>query len=100
MLKEAFPVSHQKRRGVLQLVGVLFDDERQVDDHLRTKQPKPGLTQLGEEGAIQVFRPKTGDGAAADERGLKRALEANWPKIKLHELREHVGLVFQKNLEG
>jgi peptide chain release factor 3 len=146
----------------------------EVADPLRTKQLKAGLTQLGEEGAIQVFRPvagtvlllgavgqlqfevvahrleheygvkarimparynvarwvtcETGDGAAADERELKRfidgnahrvaldavdaacvlleyagelrAMQENWPKIKFHALREHAGLVFQKQLEG
>ncbi len=144
----------------------------EVADPLKTKQLKAGLTQLGEEGAIQVFRPvggtvlllgavgqlqfevvahrleheygckarimpsrfqvarwvtcETGDGAAADERELKRfidgnshrvaydavdaptvlveyapelrAIEANWPKIKFHALREHAGLVFQKHI--
>jgi peptide chain release factor 3 len=29
-----------------------------------------------------------------------RAIEANWPKIKFHALREHAGLVFQKRMEG
>jgi peptide chain release factor 3 len=29
-----------------------------------------------------------------------RAIEANWPKIKFHALREHAGLVFQKKLDG
>ena len=29
-----------------------------------------------------------------------RAIEANWPKIKFHALREHAGLVFQKRLES
>ena len=29
-----------------------------------------------------------------------RAIEANWPKIKFHALREHAGLVFQKRLDG
>ncbi len=29
-----------------------------------------------------------------------RAIEANWPRIKFHALREHAGLVFQKRLEG
>jgi peptide chain release factor 3 len=29
-----------------------------------------------------------------------RAIEANWPKIKFHALREHAGLVFQRQLEG
>jgi len=146
----------------------------EVADPLRTKQLKAGLTQLGEEGAIQVFRPvagtvlllgavgqlqfevvahrleheygvkariqpsrfqvarwvtcETGDGPAADERELKRfldanshrvaydavdaptvlveyapelrAIESNWPKIRFHALREHAGLVFQKQLDG
>ncbi len=146
----------------------------EVADPLRTKQLRAGLTQLGEEGAIQVFRPvsggmlllgavgqlqfevvahrleheynckarimparynvarwvtaDTGSGAAADERELKRfidgnshrvaldavdapcvlleyagelrAMQDNWPKIRFHALREHAGLVFQKQLEG
>jgi peptide chain release factor 3 len=146
----------------------------EVADPLRTKQLRAGLTQLGEEGAIQVFRPvagsvlllgavgqlqfevvahrleheygvkarilparynvarwvtcETGAGAAADERELKRfidgnahrvaldavdaptvlleyagelrAMQDNWPKIKFHALREHAGLVFQRQLEG
>jgi len=146
----------------------------EVADPLRTKQLRAGLTQLGEEGAIQVFRPvaggalllgavgqlqfevvahrleheygvkarvlparynvarwvtsDTGEGAAADERELKRfvdanshrvaldavdapcvlleyagelrAMQQNWPKIRFHALREHAGLVFQKQLEG
>ncbi len=146
----------------------------EVADPLRTKQLRAGLTQLGEEGAIQVFRPlagsllllgavgqlqfevvahrleheygvkarimpsryqvarwvtcETGEGAAADERELKRfidgnshrvaydavdaptvlveyapelrAIEANWPRVKFHALREHAGLVFQRQLEG
>ena len=146
----------------------------EVADPLRTKQLRAGLTQLGEEGAIQVFRPlassmlllgavgqlqfevvahrleheygvkariapsrfqvarwvtcETGEGAAADERELKRfidgnahrvaydavdaptvlveyapelrAIESNWPKIRFHALREHAGLVFQRQLEG
>jgi len=146
----------------------------EVADPLRTKQLRAGLTQLGEEGAIQVFRPvaggalllgavgqlqfevvahrleheygvkarvmaarynvarwvtsETGEGAAADERELKRfidgnahrvaldavdapcvlleyagelrAMQENWPKIRFHALREHAGLVFQKQLEG
>ena len=29
-----------------------------------------------------------------------RAIEANWPKIRFHALREHAGLVFQKQLEA
>ena len=146
----------------------------EVADPLKTKQLRAGLTQLGEEGAIQVFRPvagtvlllgavgqlqfevvahrleheygvkarvmparynvarwvtaDTGEGAAADERELKRfidgnshrvaldavnapcvlleyagelrAMQDNWPKIRFHALREHAGLVFQKQLEG
>ncbi|MDZ7812910.1 MAG: peptide chain release factor 3 [Ideonella sp.] len=146
----------------------------EVADPLKTKQLRAGLTQLGEEGAIQVFRPmaasmlllgavgqlqfevvahrleheygvkarimparfnvarwvtcETSDGAAADEKELKRfidgnshrmaldavdaptllleyagelrAIEANWPKIKFHALREHAGLVFQQRMEG
>ena len=67
---------------------------------------------------------ETGDGAAADERELKRfidgnahrvaldavdapcvmleyagelrAMQDNWPKIRFHAMREHAGLVFQK----
>ena len=143
----------------------------EVADPLKTKQLKAGLTQLGEEGAIQVFRPMAGSvlllGAVGQlqfevvahrlehEYGVKarimpsrfqvarwvtcnpedggekelkrfidandhrmafdavdaptvlveyapelRAIEANWPKIKFHALREHAGLVFQKRLEG
>ena len=29
-----------------------------------------------------------------------RAIESNWPKIRFHALREHAGLVFQKQLDG
>ena len=143
----------------------------EVADPLRTKQLKAGLQQLGEEGAIQVFRPVaasllllgavgqlqfevvahrleheygvkariapsrfqvarwiTCDAADGGERELKRfidanshrvafdavnaptvlveyapelrAIESNWPKIRFHALREHAGLVFQKQLEG
>ena len=177
--------------GVLQLADTLTEGEAlqftglpffapelfrsvEVADPLRTKQLRAGLTQLGEEGAIQVFRPvagsvlllgavgqlqfdvvahrleheygckarivparynvarwvtcETGEGAAADERELKRfidanshrvaldavdapcvlleyagelrAMQENWPKIRFHALREHAGLVFQKQLEG
>ena len=138
---------------------------------LRTKQLQQGLAQLGEEGAIQVFRPVAGsvlmlgavgqlqfevvahrleheygckarispcrfqiarwvtcDTADGGEKELQRfidgnshrmafdavdaptllveyapelrAIEANWPKIKFHALREHAGLVFQKRLDG
>ncbi|MBC7954378.1 MAG: peptide chain release factor 3, partial [Cytophagales bacterium] len=143
----------------------------EVADPLRTKQLRAGLTQLGEEGAIQVFRPLAGsvlllgavgqlqfevvahrleheygvkarimpsrfqvarwvtcDEADGGARELKRfidandhrvaydavdaptvlveyapelrAIEANWPKIKFHALREHAGSVFQKQLDG
>ena len=143
----------------------------EVADPLRTKQLRAGLTQLGEEGAIQVFRPVAGsvlllgavgqlqfevvahrleheygckarilparynvarwvtcDEADGGERELKRfidgnahrvaldavdapcvlleyagelrAMQENWPKIKFHALREHAGLVFQKQLDG
>jgi peptide chain release factor 3 len=146
----------------------------EVADPLKTKQLRAGLTQLGEEGAIQVFRPvagsvlllgavgqlqfevvahrleheygckarisparfsiarwvtcDTGEGAAADERELQRfidanahrmaydavnaptllveyapelrAIESNWPKVRFHALREHAGLVFQRQLDG
>ena len=167
---------------VLQFTGLPFFAPEmfrsvEVADPLRTKQLRAGLTQLGEEGAIQVFRPvsgsvlllgavgqlqfevvahrleheygckarilparynvarwvtcdtgNSGDGAAADERELQRfidgnahrvaldavnaptvlleyagelrAMQENWPKIKFHALREHAGLVFQKQLEG
>ena len=63
--------------GVLQLGDVLTEGETlqftglpffapelfqsvEVKDPLRTKQLRTGLTQLGEEGAIQVFRPEMG----------------------------------------
>jgi peptide chain release factor 3 len=135
----------------------------EVADPLRSKQLRAGLTQLGEEGAIQVFRPITGTllllGAVGQlqfevvahrlehEYGVKaritgcpyslarwvtcddaqelkrfidanqhrmaldavdantllvdhaatlRAVEANWPKIKFHTMREHAGLVFER----
>ena len=143
----------------------------EVADPLKTKQLRAGLTQLGEEGAIQVFRPVaatmlllgavgqlqfevvahrleheygvkaritparynvarwvTCDDADGGERELKRyidgnahrvaldavdapcvlleyagelrAMQENWPKIRFHALREHAGLVFQKQLDG
>ncbi len=143
----------------------------EVADPLKTKQLRAGLTQLGEEGAIQVFRPVaatllllgavgqlqfevvahrleheygvkarimparynvarwvTCDEADGGERELKRyidanahrvaldavdapcvlleyagelrAMQENWPKIRFHALREHAGLVFQKQLDG
>ncbi|HRD84680.1 MAG TPA: peptide chain release factor 3 [Rubrivivax sp.] len=143
----------------------------EVADPLKTKQLRAGLTQLGEEGAIQVFRPLAGsvlllgavgqlqfevvahrleheygckarimparynvarwvtcadeDGGARELQrfvdgnahrvaldavdapcvlleyaGELRAMQDNWPKIRFHALREHAGLVFQKQLEG
>jgi len=139
----------------------------EVADPLKTKQLKAGLQQLGEEGAIQVFRPIAGsvlllgavgqlqfevvahrleheygckarimpsrfqvarwvtcDDAAELKRFIDandhrmaydavdaptvlveyapelRAIEANWPRIKFHALREHAGLVFQQRLDG
>ncbi|MEO6030342.1 MAG: peptide chain release factor 3 [Burkholderiaceae bacterium] len=161
---------------VLQFTGLPFFAPEmfrsvEVADPLRTKQLKAGLQQLGEEGAIQVFRPVaasllllgavgqlqfevvahrleheygvkariapsrfqvarwiTCDEADGGERELKRfidanshrvafdavnaptvlveyapelrAIESNWPKIRFHALREHAGLVFQKQLDG
>jgi peptide chain release factor 3 len=189
LLDEAFAgdIIGIPNHGVLQLGDTLTEGEAlqftglpffapemfrsvEVADPLKTKQLRAGLTQLGEEGAIQVFRPvagsvlllgavgqlqfevvahrleheygvkariqparynvarwvtaDTGDGAAADERELKRfidgnahrvaldavdapcvmleyagelrAMQDNWPKIKFHAMREHAGLVFQK----
>ncbi|HEY0294215.1 MAG TPA: peptide chain release factor 3 [Bordetella sp.] len=66
--------------GILQLGDVLTEGESlrftglpffapelfqavEVKDPLRTKQLRTGLTQLGEEGAIQVFRPEVSGGA-------------------------------------
>ena len=193
LLEEAFAgdIIGIPNHGVLQLGDTLSEGEAlqftglpffapemfrsvEVADPLRTKQLRAGLTQLGEEGAIQVFRPvagsmlllgavgqlqfevvahrleheygckarilsarynvarwvtaDTGEGAAADERELKRfidgnahrvaldavdapcvlleyagelrAMQENWPKIRFHALREHAGLVFQKQLDG
>ncbi|MEK0417817.1 MAG: peptide chain release factor 3 [Pseudomonadota bacterium] len=190
LLDEAFAgdIIGIPNHGVLQLGDTLTEGEAlqftglpffapemfrsvEVADPLRTKQLKAGLTQLGEEGAIQVFRPVAGtvlllgavgqlqfevvahrleheygvkarilpsrfqvarwvtcDEADGGERELKRfidanahrvaydavdaptvlveyapelrAIEANWPKIKFHALREHAGLVFQRRLEG
>jgi peptide chain release factor 3 len=193
LLDEAFAgdIIGIPNHGVLQLGDTLTEGENlqftglpffapelfrsvEVADPLKTKQLRAGLTQLGEEGAIQVFRPmsggmlllgavgqlqfevvahrleheygvrarvmparfnvarwvtcETGEGVAADERELKRfidgnshrialdavdaptllleyagelrAIQENWPKIKFHALREHAGLVFQRQLEG
>jgi peptide chain release factor 3 len=190
LLDEAFAgdIIGIPNHGVLQLGDTLSEGEAlqftglpffapemfrsvEVADPLRTKQLKAGLQQLGEEGAIQVFRPVAGsvlllgavgqlqfevvahrleheygvkarvmparynvarwvtcDAADGGERELKRfidgnshrvaydavdapcvlleyagelrAMQENWPKIKFHALREHAGLVFQKQLDG
>ncbi|MBZ8139370.1 peptide chain release factor 3 [Rubrivivax gelatinosus] len=190
LLEEAFggDIIGIPNHGVLQLGDTLTEGESlqftglpffapemfravEVADPLRTKQLRAGLTQLGEEGAIQVFRPVAGsvlllgavgqlqfevvahrleheygvkarimparynvarwvtcDEADGGERELKRfidgnahrvaldavdapcvlleyagelrAMQENWPKIKFHALREHAGLVFQKQLDG
>jgi peptide chain release factor 3 len=186
LLDEAFAgdIIGIPNHGVLQLGDTLTEGEAlqytglpffapemfrsvEVADPLRTKQLKAGLTQLGEEGAIQVFRPVAGSvlllGAvgqlqfevvahrleheygckarvtgsrfqiarwvtcADEDGGAKelqrfidanahrvaydavdaptllveyapelRAIEANWPKIRFHTMREHAGLVFHK----
>ena len=193
LLDEAFAgdIIGIPNHGVLQLGDTLSEGEAlqftglpffapemfrsvEVADPLRTKQLRAGLTQLGEEGAIQVFRPVAGsmlllgavgqlqfevvahrleheygckarisparynvarwvtceldEGAAASERELRRfidanahrvaldavdapcvlleyagelrAMQENWPKIRFHALREHAGLVFQKQFDG
>jgi peptide chain release factor 3 len=190
LLDEAFAgdIIGIPNHGVLQLGDTLTEGEAlqytglpffapemfrsvEVADPLRTKQLKAGLAQLGEEGAIQVFRPVTGSAlllgavgqlqfevvahrleheygckarivpsryqiarwvsCAEEDGGAKelqrfveanshrvaydavnaptllveyapelRAIEANWPKIRFHALREHAGLVFQNKLEG
>ncbi len=190
LLDEAFAgdIIGIPNHGVLQLGDTLTEGEAlqftglpffapemfrsvEVADPLKTKQLKAGLTQLGEEGAIQVFRPVAGtvlllgavgqlqfevvahrleheygckariqparysiarwvtcDDADGGERELQRfidgnahrmahdavgaptilveyapelrAIESNWPKIRFHALREHAGLVFQKQLDG
>jgi peptide chain release factor 3 len=190
LLDEAFAgdIIGIPNHGVLQLGDTLSEGEAlqytglpffapemfrsvEVADPLRTKQLKAGLTQLGEEGAIQVFRPVSGGSlllgavgqlqfevvahrleheygckariqpsrfqiarwvtCAEEDGGAKelarfidanahrvaydavdaptllveyapelRAIEANWPKIRFHALREHAGLVFQKQLDG
>ena len=189
LLDEAFAgdIIGIPNHGVLQLGDTLTEGEQlqftglpffapelfrsvEVADPLKTKQLRAGLTQLGEEGAIQVFRPVLGTvlllGAVGqlqfevvahrleheygvraritparyalarwvtcepDDGGDKelqrfidanahriaydavdapailveyapelRAVEANWPKIKFHALREHAGLIFQKRLD-
>ena len=190
LLEEAFAgdIIGIPNHGVLQLGDTLTEGEAlqftglpffapemfrsvEVADPLRTKQLRAGLTQLGEEGAIQVFRPVAGsvlllgavgqlqfevvahrleheygckarilparynvarwvtcEEADGGERELKRfidgnahrvaldavdapcvlleyagelrAMQENWPKIRFHALREHAGLVFQKQLDG
>jgi len=190
LLDEAFAgdIIGIPNHGVLQLGDTLTEGESlqftglpffapemfrsvEVADPLRTKQLRAGLTQLGEEGAIQVFRPVAGsvlllgavgqlqfevvahrleheygckarimparynvarwvtcpeanggakelqrfiDGNAhrvaldavdaptvlLEYAGELRAMQDNWPKIQFHALREHAGLVFQKQLEG
>ena len=190
LLDEAFAgdIIGIPNHGVLQLADTLTEGEElqytglpffapemfrtvEVADPLRTKQLRAGLTQLGEEGAIQVFRPVAGSvlllGAVGQlqfevvahrlehEYGVKariqpsrfqvarwvtcdpadggdkelqrfidanqhrvaydavdaptvlveyapelRAIESNWPKIKFHALREHAGLVFQRQIDG
>ncbi len=188
LLDEAFAgdIIGIPNHGVLQLGDTLTEGEAlqftglpffapeiirsvEVADPLKTKQLRAGLTQLGEEGAIQVFRPIAGTvlllGAVGQlqfevvahrleheygvraritgssynvarwvtcapedggEQELKRfidanahrvaldavdaptvlldhgatlrAVEANWPKIKFHAMREHAGLVFHKSM--
>ncbi|CAM5788647.1 peptide chain release factor 3 [Rhizobacter fulvus] len=190
LLDEAFAgdIIGIPNHGVLQLGDTLTEGESlqytglpffapemfrsvEVADPLRIKQLRSGLQQLGEEGAIQVFRPVAGsvlllgavgqlqfevvahrleheygvkariaparynvarwvtcDEADGGERELKRfidgnahrvaldavgapcvlleyagelrAMQENWPKIHFHALREHAGLVFQKQLDG
>ncbi|UCH16796.1 MAG: peptide chain release factor 3 [Burkholderiales bacterium] len=186
LLDEAFAgdIIGIPNHGVLQLGDTLTEGEAlqftglrffapelfrtvEVADPLRGKQLKAGLTQLGEEGAIQVFRPLAGSmlllGAVGQlqfdvvahrlehEYGVKariapsrfqvarwvtcddptelkrfidanghrvaydavdaptvlveyapelRAIESNWPKIRFHALRDHAGLVFQRQLSG
>ncbi|WP_322470418.1 peptide chain release factor 3 [Hydrogenophaga sp. SNF1] len=188
LLDEAFAgdIIGIPNHGVLQLGDTLTEGEAlqftglpffapeiirsvEVADPLRSKQLRAGLTQLGEEGAIQVFRPVAGSvlllGAVGQlqfevvahrlehEYGVKaritgssynvarwvtcapedggeqelkrfidanahrvaldavdaptvlldhmatlRAVEANWPKIRFHAMREHAGLVFHKSM--
>jgi peptide chain release factor 3 len=190
LLDEAFAgdIIGIPNHGVLQLGDTLTEGESlqftglpffapemfrmvEVADPLKTKQLKAGLQQLGEEGAIQVFRPVAGSvlmlGAVGQlqfevvahrlehEYGCKarvspcrfsiarwvtcdeadggakelqrfidgnshrmaydavnaptllveyapelRAIESNWPKIKFHALREHAGLVFQRQIDA
>lgn len=186
LLEEAFAgdIIGIPNHGVLQLGDTLTEGETlqytglpffapemirmvEVADPLKSKQLRAGLTQLGEEGAIQVFRPVAGSvlmlGAIGQlqfevvahrlesEYGVKaritaspytlarwitcppenggdnelkrfieanahrialdavdaptllvdhsatlRAIEANWPKICFHAMREHAGLMFHE----
>jgi peptide chain release factor 3 len=188
LLDEAFAgdIIGIPNHGVLQLGDTLTEGEAlqftglpffapeiirsvEVADPLKTKQLRAGLTQLGEEGAIQVFRPIAGtvlllgavgqlqfevvahrleheygvrarimgsnynvarwvtcapeDGGEQelkrfmdanahrvaldavdaptvllDHMATLRAVEANWPKIRFHAMREHAGLVFHKSM--
>ncbi|MBD3893795.1 peptide chain release factor 3 [Hydrogenophaga sp.] len=188
LLDEAFAgdIIGIPNHGVLQLGDTLTEGESlqftglpffapeiirsvEVADPLRSKQLRAGLTQLGEEGAIQVFRPVAGsvlllgavgqlqfevvahrleheygvkarivnspyqvarwvtcapeDGGEAelkrfidanshrvaldavdaptllvDHAATLRAVQANWPRITFHALREHAGLVFHQGL--
>ncbi|MFN7087909.1 MAG: peptide chain release factor 3, partial [Burkholderiales bacterium] len=79
LLEEAYPgdIIGIPNHGVLQLGDTLTEGENlqftglpffapelfqsvEIADPLRSKQLRSGLAQLGEEGAIQVFRPHTG----------------------------------------
>jgi len=55
-------VSHSTSQACLFFAPELFQAV-EVKDPLRTKQLRTGLTQLGEEGAIQVFKPIAAGGA-------------------------------------
>lgn len=59
----------------------------EVKDPLRTKQLRIGLTQLGEEGAIQVFRPVAAGGAL-----LLGAVGALQFEVVLHRLNAEYGV--------
>ncbi len=49
----------------------------------------------------QVLKVAAATGAVPyDVPSVERIGISNWPKIKFHALREHAGLVFQKQLEG
>jgi len=59
----------------------------EVKDPLRTKQLRTGLTQLGEEGAIQVFRPEAAGGAM-----LLGAVGALQFEVVVHRLKTEYGV--------